>query len=915
MRYALSVLLLALCPTVLVGWPGLPSRGSKTKAGVEYYVAPNGNDRDTGDRHLPFRTLGKAQEAVRSLVTANALPKGGVTVFVRKGTYHLAAGLLLDARDGGKRGTPVTWQAFKNETVRLVGGRQLPAKAFRKVQDEALLSRLAPEARRSVRCLDLAALGVEDLKELPVKFRGACRAMELFYDDQPMQLARWPNEGWVTIKEVIERGSREEKRPGTFVYNEDRAASWDVAKGVWLQGYWCHDWYDETIKVGKIDTTTKQITLAAVHNYGIGASHTWNKVPRRYYAMNVLEELDAPGEWYLDAKAAKLYFWPPKRLSGSRNIVLSMATEPVVAVRDTQFVTLQGFTVEAGRADGIVVANGNDNLIASCTVRNTGGKGIGISGERNGAVGCDIYQTGTSGIALGGGDRKTLKAAANFAENNHIHDFARLQRTYAAAIHLHGVGNRASHNLIHDAPHAGILYGGNNQMIEYNEIFRTCLETGDVGALYTGRDWGSMGNVIRYNFVHNIGGVRGWSMGVYLDDCDNGDIIHGNIFYKVRRAAFIGGGRYNSVTNNVFVACDPAVHLDSRGKSRIKWKSGAKDSWDLQAKLEKLNYTAPPWSTAYPQLVNIMDDEPALPKHNLIANNLCVGGKWLNARGVELKNQTMTGNRITEGDPGFKDAKDLDFQLRKGSAVWQEMPDFERIPTDKIGLYRDDLRASWPVDVDRPDGWDRKAEAEAKAEKAVVKTAALPVFRAAKANAGIEVDGNIRAEEWRDGGKAMVLTENPGGGKAAPASKAWVMAGTHALYVAMDNPTGGNLVEGNTWGTNDAVEVAFQGEKGTVVLRGFVGGHWESSNESGIPADAAAEAAKGVRYAARKLADNHWAAEWEIPYAAFGLRKTGGAKVPFNLTVRKVTANQWIMWQGTGGWSWQADKAGLLHLP
>jgi len=31
---------------------------------------------------------------------------------------------------------------------------------------------------------------------------------------------------------------------------------------------------------------------------------------------------------------------------------------------------------------------------------------------------------------------------------------------------LSGVGNRASHNLIHDAPHAAILFGGNDHRIE-----------------------------------------------------------------------------------------------------------------------------------------------------------------------------------------------------------------------------------------------------------------------------------------------------------------------------------------------------------------------------------------------------------------------------------------------------------------
>ena len=71
----------------------------------------------------------------------------------------------------------------------------------------------------------------------------------------------------------------------------------------------------------------------------------------------------------------------------------------------------------------------------------------------------------------------------------------------------------------------------------------------------------------------------------------------------------------------------------------------------------------------------------------------------------------------------------------------------------------------------------------------------------------------------------------------------------------------------------------------------------------------------GTMHAAHKVAGDHWSAEWEIPYSCLGVRAGSGAKVPFNLTVRKVAAKQWIMWQGTDGWSWQAEKAGLLQLP
>ncbi len=126
--------------------------------------------------------------------------------------------------------------------------------------------------------------------------------------------------------------------------------------------------------------------------------------------------------------------------------------------------------------------------------------------------------------------------------------------TYAAGIHLSGVGNRVANNLIHDAPHSAVLYGGNEHVLELNEIHHVAQEPSDVGAFYTGRDWTTQGNLLRWNYIHDLG-ARGavGTMGIYLDDCDSGDSLVGNVFYRAGRVAFIGGGRDNLVENNLMV--------------------------------------------------------------------------------------------------------------------------------------------------------------------------------------------------------------------------------------------------------------------------------------------------------------------------------------------------------------------------
>ena len=100
------------------------------------------------------------------------------------------------------------------------------------------------------------------------------------------------------------------------------------------------------------------------------------------------------------------------------------------------------------------------------------------------------------------------------------------------------------------------------------------LETHDVGAFYLGRNYTERGNVVRYNYFHHLGreGVKAEDLvqAVYLDDCASGTLVYGNVFYRAGRAAMIGGGRDNTIENNIFVECTPSVHVDARG---LGWAS------------------------------------------------------------------------------------------------------------------------------------------------------------------------------------------------------------------------------------------------------------------------------------------------------------------------------------------------------
>ena len=259
-------------------------------------------------------------------------------------------------------------------------------------------------------------------------------------------------------------------------------------------------------------------------------------------------------------------------------------------------------------------------------------------------------------------------------------------------------------NELWDAPHAAVLYGGNEHLFESNDVHHVLMETGDAGAFYTGRDWTTMGNVLRGNFVHELGaqGKDANTMGFYFDDCDCGDEVYGNVFWNVARGIMIGGGRDHPVRGNVFANCAIGLSIDTRGLDWTNWNQKG-TSWALEEKAEKLHYREEPWKSRYPLLAKIMEDDPQEPKYDPVENNLFLDCRKVcalpgnDAKGLkELSNLVMRANlvvntvgtnaatkgqldaraagragfRTLDGSPsapvdlGFVDAKRGDFRLR-----------------------------------------------------------------------------------------------------------------------------------------------------------------------------------------------------------------------------------------------------------
>ena len=222
-------------------------------------------------------------------------------------------------------------------------------------------------------------------------------------------------------------------------------------------------------------------------------------------------------------------------------------------------------------------------------IRNTGGWAVSLSGKQSGVIGCDLYHLANGGVSMSGGDRKTLTPAGLYVDNCHLYRFGRWNPICKPGVQVSGVGNRVTHNLLHDAPHMAIMWGGNDHTFEFNEFHSVVYGANDAGIMYAGYNPAMRGHVIRYN---------------YLD------------------------GNY------------------------------------------------------------------AEPRGNIVARNICWGGKWDEVEAKAKPGVTFIDN-LTDQDPHFVDAEHLNFRLREESPAWKL--GFQRIPIEKIGLYPSDDRASWPV--------------------------------------------------------------------------------------------------------------------------------------------------------------------------------------------------------------------------
>jgi hypothetical protein len=718
----------------------------------DVYVRPDGNDNNPGTKEKPVASLCAARDLVRKYKAINDLPEGGITVWIGKGQYDQKQPLILDENDSGEPGTPIVWRPVKDEKVTITGGITIPSEKFTGVTDKVISGRLSKDAARKVLQVNLKDLKVHDfgrIKQYGHAISVSAAPLGLFFGNETMALAHYPNDGYIQIGKVMDAGSVPRNRDysgrgAIFEYTDPRHSVWAGEKDIWFQGSFNYGFADDNLLVESIDVQKKQIKLAMPSLYGVAGGKDY----QHYVAHNILEELDTPGEWYLDKTSGILYFWPPADLK-SGSVMVSILEDPIVCLEGASYVTIRDLTIEVGRGIGVYIERGSHNLIAGCTVRNVGTSGIfmgqganqtfpfithedyeGVpvsrkignlqgqiykytawdrkAGSDHGILSCDVYNTGSGGIYLSGGSKRKLVHGNNYVENCKIHNYNQRNKFLWAAINVDGCGNRIAHCEIYDSEWQGIYVRGNDHLFEYNNIHHVTLNSNDTSPWYIGRDPSDRGNVIRYNYIHHCGNTERMNMGIYCDDSSTGVLVFGNIFYKMNTiygVLFSNSGWDLKMENNIVI--EPVSRTVVISAHYYTWASGERipmfgeNGLIRNRLLKSVNIYEPPYSERYPELADylkpIVDGkewEGMRARRNVLSRNLIVGGapEPVERLGGEYAQFEEINNFRTDSDPGFVDYKNENFNLRDDSEAFKKIPGFQPLPFDKMGLYSDEFR-------------------------------------------------------------------------------------------------------------------------------------------------------------------------------------------------------------------------------
>ncbi len=536
---------------------------------ADFYVSPSGNDKNQGSREKPFATLRHTILAVENYFNENGTES--CTVWLAGGEYSLTEPLILKAENLGNGKHNLLFKAVSGANPVISGGigltywEKLPEGLWR--------------------------------TELPEMAGMAINPRELFINDERAIRARFPNEGFLRIKEAgTDRRTHFYFEKGDFIVPEDCST---------LELVLLHDWSISRIQVKEIDVSESRLTavdsIGAKNPSFFNLDH-WEPQPR-YYLENAMEFVDADYEWFYHQDDYRLYLKLPESvrpenlkitvplskglivLEGNEGQMIKNIHFDGIAFKHSSWelpekgycgVQACHFDPRPGKEGWSVVpaavtATWAENCtFNNCSFMNLGGSAIVIgTGSRNCRVSNSlIADVSGNGIMIGegrdrelNGDKWWKTAPAQAAQGNTIENCtitACGTQFYGAVGIWCGLTAETTlrNNHLYDLPYSGISVGWmwspeptpcRNNVIEGNHIHHIMQVLSDGGGIYMlGLQPGSKltGNRI-HDVSLNVG--RAESNGMFLDEGTTDVVVAHNLIYSIAKSPL----RFHKATSNL----------------------------------------------------------------------------------------------------------------------------------------------------------------------------------------------------------------------------------------------------------------------------------------------------------------------------------------------------------------------------
>lgn len=481
------------------------SRVATAEIPLRFFVSLQGNDSWSGRLERPsscgtdgpFRSLAAARDAARAYVG-----KETVTVYVSNGTYYLPDTLVFASEDSGSALHPVVYQADNEGQAILSGDSKLSLQWVH--YRDGIFQAKTP-----------AGLDID----------------QLFINGKRQHMARYPNYD-------ARRPTIAYQGYAADAFSKERAAGWADPTGGYIHAMHRSRWGGYHYRITGKDSNGEVTYEGGWQNNRRSGMH-------REFQMveNIFEELDAPSEWFHNAKTGTLYYMPEAGTDLNKAVVEVVRLSHLIEFQGSvevpvRFITLQGFVVRHAartfmetkepmlRSDwaiyrgGAVMLTGTEDIrILDCEFDQVGGNAVFVNNYNRRTVikGCHIHDTGASGICFVGDPKAVRNPLFEYGQKN---DLAKIDRTVGPKTDnypalgtvedclIHGIGRverqpagvqiemamkiTIRDTSVYDCARAGINIGDGcwgGHLIERCDVFDTVLETHDHGSFNSwGRD-------------------------------------------------------------------------------------------------------------------------------------------------------------------------------------------------------------------------------------------------------------------------------------------------------------------------------------------------------------------------------------------------------------------------------------------